>query len=79
MSWLIFLGNLAKIFFLDRHTKNLQVCTCIDVFLVSPMARSWQDLPRFSMILIKMYQVSVHWVISDDLGLDCLISDIHSA
>ena len=27
------------------------------------MARSWQDLPRFSMFLVKMYQVSVHWVV----------------
>ena len=51
MSWLIFLGNLAKILFLDSHAKNLQVRTYLGVFLVSTMARSWQDLPRFSMFL----------------------------
>ena len=62
MSWLIFLVNLAKILFLDSHAKNLQVRTHLDVFLVSTMARSWPDLPRFSVFLIKMYQVSVHWV-----------------
>ena len=62
MSWLISLGNLGKILFLDSHAKNLQVRTYLDVFLVSTMARSWQDLPRVSMFLIKMYQVSVHWV-----------------
>ena len=65
MSWLIFLGNLAKILFLDSHAKNLQVRTYLDVFLVSTMARSWQDLPRFIMFLIKMYQVSIHWDIKD--------------
>ena len=27
------------------------------------MSRSWQDLPRFSMFLIKVYQVSVHLVL----------------
>ena len=53
MSWLIFLGNLAKIMFLDSHAKNLQVRTYLDVFLVSTMARSWQDLPRFSMFLSR--------------------------
>ena len=62
MSWLVFLGNLAKILFLDSHAKNLQVRTYLDVFLVSTMARSWQDLPRFSMSLIKRCQVSLHWV-----------------
>ena len=63
MSWLIFPGNPAKILFLDSHAKNLQVRTYLDVFLVSTMARSWQDLPRFNIFLIKMYQVSVHWVL----------------
>ena len=58
MSWLIFLGNVAKILFLDSHAKNLQVRTYLDVFLVRTMARSWQHLPRFSTFLIKMYQVS---------------------
>ena len=53
MSWLIFLGNLAKILFLDSHAKNLQVRTYLGVFLVSTMARSWQDLPRFSMFLSR--------------------------
>ena len=53
MSWLLFLENLAKILFLDSHAKNLQVRTYLDDFLVSTMARSWQDLPRLSMILSR--------------------------
>ena len=53
MSWLIFLGNLAKILFLDTHAKILQVRTYIDIILPCYMARSWQDFPRLSMFLIK--------------------------
>ena len=62
MSWLIFPANFAKIMFLGSHAKNLHVRTYLDVFLISAMARSWQDLPRFCTYLIKMYQVSVHGV-----------------
>ena len=61
MSWLIFLGNLAKIFFLESQAKILQDCTILDIFTVSTLSRSWQDLTRFSMFLIKVYKVSVHW------------------
>ena len=53
MSWLIFLGNLAKILFLDTHAKILQVRTYLDIILPCYMARSWQNFPRLSMFLIK--------------------------
>ena len=52
MSWLVFLGNLAKILFLDSHARIIQVCTYLDVFLPCNMARSWQDFPCFIMFLI---------------------------
>ena len=54
------LGNLAKILVLDSHANNLQVRTYLDIFFLNTMATSWQDLPRLSMFLIKLYQVSVH-------------------
>ena len=73
MSWLIFLGNLAKILFLDSHAKNLQVRTYLGVFLVSTMARSWQDLPRFSMFLSRCtkfrFTGNPNQVLLDMLGL----------
>ena len=59
MSWVIFLGYLAKILFFHSHAKILQIRTNLDIFMVSTMARSWQDLTRFSMFFIKVYQVSV--------------------
>ena len=64
-SWLIFLGNLAKILFLDTHAKIMQVRTNLDISMASTVSRCWQDLPRFSMFLIEMYQVSVHGVFPD--------------
>ena len=68
MSWLIFLGNLGKILFLDTHAKILQVRTNFDIFMVSNISRSWQDLTTFSMFLIKVYQVSDNWVSSSKLA-----------
>ena len=56
-----FLGYIAKILFLDSHAKILQVRTNLDIFIVSSMSRSWQDLTRFSMFLIKVCKVSVNW------------------
>ena len=56
-----FLGYLAKILFLDSHAKILQVRTNLDIFMVSSMSRSWQDLTIFSMFLIKVCKVSVNW------------------
>ena len=53
MSWSIFSGNLAKFLFLDSHAKNFQVRTYLDIF--------WHDLPRFSILLINMFQVLFHW------------------
>ena len=52
MSWLVFLGNLAKILLLDRHAKIIQVSTYLDVFLPWNLARSWQDFPCFIMFLV---------------------------
>ena len=52
MSWLVFLGNLDKILFLDSHAKIIQVLTYLDVFLPCNMARSLQDCPCFIMFLI---------------------------
>ena len=68
MSWLICLGNLNKILFLDSHAKNLQVGTNLDVFMERNTVRSWQDLPRFSMFLVKLYQVSFH---RERIGKNC--------
>ena len=48
MLWLIFLGNLAKILFLDSHAKNLQVRTYLDVFLVSTKADNSLSMCNFS-------------------------------
>ena len=51
--------------FQDTHAKILQVRTNPDIFMVSTMSSSWQDLPRFSMFLMKVYPDSVHWAVND--------------
>ena len=43
MSWLIFLGNLAKILFLDSHAKNVKILAYLDIILPRSMARFWLD------------------------------------
>ena len=61
-SWRFFLVYLIKILFLEFLAKVLHVRTYLDVFLPRILLRSYQDLSSFNMLLIKMFQVSFHWV-----------------
>ena len=54
MSWLIFLGKLAKIFLLDTHAKMLQFRTHLDIILPCNMAKSWQDILWLIMFLWRL-------------------------
>ena len=78
MSWLVFLGNLAKIFFLDSHAMIIPVRTYLDVFLPCNMARSWQYFPCFIMFLvmaIKFRFTGKHQFLSFDqpINHNCVI------
>ena len=63
-SWWFFLVYLNQILFLEFLGKNLQVRTYLDVFLPRILPRSYHDFSNFIMLLIKMFQVSFHWVFS---------------
>ena len=56
VSWLSWFLKIlkAKILFPENHAKILHICTNLDIFMGSTISSSWQDLPRFSMFLIKV-------------------------
>ena len=62
MSWWIFLVYLTKIFCLDNRTKVLKF---IQILISSAMSRCWLEWQIFSIFLIMVYQVSVHWDITE--------------
>ena len=44
-----------------KYLAIVQNFTNLDIFIISTMSRSWQNLLSFVMFLIEVYQISSHW------------------